>query len=375
MHFLSFCLRNVLRRKQRSLLTASAVAIAIAAVVALVGVATGFQRDFIAFYEGVGIDILAVGRAEILNSALDESYTDKIEAVDGVLEVVPGLTDSTAFPDKNLMVVPLNGLTPETAVFDHYQENMVSGRLISKTDGKVVMLGKTIAATLGKTSGEVVDIDGERFEVVGVFDGFSVIEKGSIIMAIDQLQEHMGREGEVTGFSIIAKQGASEQEMDQIIANIEAIDPGRIEADRAGDHVRNQPQMKLAIGMAWVTSAIAMVIGTLGMLNTMLMSLQERIGEIGLLRAVGWTRHRIAKMILGESVLLSLAGGAVGVLAAFLLVDMLTWLPAAKGFISGKIDATVVGQGMAIAVAVGVVGGLLPALNATRLAPAEALRQ
>ncbi|MEM6799742.1 MAG: ABC transporter permease, partial [Planctomycetota bacterium] len=347
--------------------------IAVAAVVALVGVSTGFRRDFVDFYEGVGIDLLAVGRADTISSSLDESYPEKIKEVDGVAEVVPGLTDSTAFPEKNLMVVPLNGLTPGTRVFDHYE--MESGRLIDASDGKVVMLGKTVAATLGKTSGDTLEIDGEEFEVIGVYDGFSIIEKGSIVMAIDQLQEHMGREGEVTGFSIIAMNGTTEEGLDQMIADIEAIDPGRIEAQRAREHVENQPQMKLAIGMAWVTSSIAMVIGALGMLNTMLMSLQERIGEIGLLRAVGWTRARIAKMILAESVMLSLLGGVAGVVTAFVLVALLTLLPAAKGFISGKIDLSVVIQGMVIAVGVGVIGGLLPALNATRLAPAEALRQ
>ncbi|MEM9186757.1 MAG: ABC transporter permease [Planctomycetota bacterium] len=373
MHFLAFCYRNVLRRKQRSTLTACSVAIAVAAVVALVGVATGFKRDFIQFYEGVGIDILAVGKGKILARPLDESLTDKIKAVEGVAEVVPGLTDQTSFPDYDLMIVPLNGIEPGTTVFAHME--ILSGRTLTSEDGKAVMLGKTVAETLEKTAGDTVDIDGEDFQVVGVYDGFSVIEKGTIVMAIDQLQEHMDREGEVSGFSIIAMNGTTAEGLQQIIADIEAIDPSRIDAQLAREAVENQPGVKMGIGMAWVTSSIAMVIGTLGMLNTMLMSLQERVGEIGLLRAVGWTRSRIAKMILGESVLLSLLGGLVGVLAAFGLVEMLTWLPSAKGFISGQIDATVVAQGMAIAVGVGIVGGLLPALNATRLAPAEALRQ
>lgn len=374
MHFLSLCLHNVLRRKQRSMLTAVAVAIAVAAVVALVGVATGFRRDFVQFYEGVGIDILAVGKGKLLSRPLDESLTDKLKEVRGVAEVVPGLTDQTAFPDYDLMVVPLNGLQPKTQVFDHME--IVSGRKLEPDDGKGVMLGKTLAETLEKTAGDTIDIDGVDYEVVGVYDGFSIIEKGTIVMPIGTLQEHMGRQGEVSGFSIIAENGyTSKEELERIIADIEAIDPNRIDAQFAREAVENQPAVKMAIGMAWVTSAIAIVIGTLGMLNTMLMSLQERIGEIGLLRAVGWRKGRIAKMILGESVLLSLVGGTVGVVAAFGMVELLKKVPAAQSFISGKIDLEVVVQGMAIAVAVGIVGGLLPALNATRLAPAEALRQ
>jgi len=373
MHFLSIGFRNVLRRKTRSLLTACSVAIAVAAVVALVGLSTGFRRDMIDFYEKLGIDLLVVGNGDIIKGGLNESYTDKLKAIDGVVQIIPGLTDSTSFPDHGLVVVPLNGLTPGTMVFDHME--MVNGRKISPADGKVVMLGKTIANALEKESGDLVDIDGVEFQVVGVYDGFSIVEKGSIVMSIDQLQEHMGRPGEVTGFSIIAETDASPEKLDQMIADIEAIDPGRIEANTARKHIENQAPMKLAIGMAWVTSAISIIIGTLGMLNTMLMSLQERIGEIGLLRAVGWTRSRIAKMILAESLLLSLLGAIVGVVVAFLLVNGLTIMPAAKGFISGEIDVQVVVQAIALALGLGVIGGLLPALNATRIVPAEALRQ
>ncbi|MEM6331558.1 MAG: ABC transporter permease [Planctomycetota bacterium] len=373
MSFFSLCCRNVLRRRFRSTLTACAVAIAVAAVVALVGVSTGFRRDFILFYEGVGIDIMAVGRASIVGSAIDEAYADKVKRIEGVQQVIPGLLDTTAFPEKDLMYVPINGMEPGTMVFDRIEKNLVSGRLLRTSDGAAVMLGKTLAEALGKTSGDTVEIDGEPYAVVGVNDSFSVIEKGSIIMPLAQVQKHMRREGEITGLSVIADGKATAEDLDRIIAQIEAISP-ELEAQRARDHIENQPQIKLAVGMAWITSSIAIVVGGLGMLNTMLMSLQERIGEIGLLRAVGWTRRRIARMILAESVVLSLAGGFVGVLAAIGLVMLLSKFPAAKGFISGQIDLAVMLQGILLAVGVGVVGGAVPAWKATRLAPAEALR-
>lgn len=375
MQFITFCYRNVLRRKQRSLLTAGAVAIAVAAVVALVGVSTGFQRDFINYYEGVDVDLLVVrsGSARKLTSTLDESLTAEIAAVEGVKEVIPGLADVVSFPDADMPVVPVSGLMPETMVFDHME--MLSGRKIKLDDENVVMLGATIADSLGKTTGDMLEVvEGEEFEVIGVYDGFSVIENGSIVISIEQLQYLMGREGEVSGFSIISENPSDDQQLDRIIMEVGELESG-IAVRRTRDHVQEQPEIKTAIGMAWVTSAIAMIIGTLGMLNTMLMSLQERIGEIGLLRAVGWTRQRIASMILTESVLLSILGGVIGVCIAYLLVQFLTWLPVARGFVSGQIDLSIIMQAMAIAIGVGIIGGLLPAMNATRLAPAEALRQ
>ena len=64
--------------------------------------------------------------------------------------------------------------------------------------------------------------------------------------------------------------------------------------------------------MSWITSAIAIIIGAVGMLNTMIMSVSERTREIGILRAIGWRKRRIVRMILVESVLLSLSGGLIG---------------------------------------------------------------
>lgn len=375
MHFLSFVYRNVTRRKLRSLLTASAVAIAVASVVALVGIASGFQATFLEFYEGVGIDLLVVrtGSARRLTSTIDQSLVPKIEAVKGVTEVIPGLADVVSFPDEGLYVVAVSGLVPETMVFDHME--MIGGRKLTKEDGKACMLGATLADTLGKKTGDKVEIvEGDEFVIIGVFDGFSVIENGSIVVSVGQLQRLMDRDGQVSGISVIVDEPSNEAELERIAAEIKTMEQG-ISVRQTKEHVESLSEIQVAIAMAWLTSVVAMIIGTLGMLNTMLMSLQERIGEIGLLRAVGWTRSRIAKMILAESILMSVIGGLMGVVAAFILVAILTELPVAKGLIEGRIDLKVIGQGMLIAVIVGVLGGVLPALNATRLAPADALRQ
>lgn len=376
MRFFSFVVRNVMRRKLRSALTASAVAIAVAAVVSLVGIATGFKSTFMEFYEGVGVDLLVTrGGQRRLTSTIDEALVDKIKQVPGVVDVIPGLADVISFPDDGLYVVAVSGLEPETMVFDHM--NMISGRKLKQDDGKQAMLGMALAESLGKTTGDTVEIvEGDEFEVVGVFEGFSIIENGSVVVSVDQLQRLMDREGQVSGISIVTDQQVREDpaEMDRIAARVEEMEQG-IHVRPTREHVESLSEIQVAVAMAWLTSAIAMVIGTVGMLNTMLMALQERVGEIGLLRAVGWTRSRIAKMILAESVVMSVVGGVLGVVAACVLVYVITQLPAAKGLIEGEISPSVVLQGMAIALVVGVLGGVLPALNATRLAPAEALRQ
>lgn len=375
MHFVSFLIRNLLRRKLRTLLTASAVAIAVGSVVSLVGISTGFLDTFMGFYKGVGIDLLVTregGAARRLTSSLPESLADKIKAVPGVKEVIPGSVDVIALSEYDLPVVPVNGLVPETFIFDHYR--MSSGRKLNRDDQEAAMLGVALAAAVGKKVGDKLElIPDEPYEIVGIFEADSPLDNGAVILPLKQMQYMTDREGLVTGVSIVLENPDDTGQMQSVKEAVLKLEKG-LSVRPTKEHVESLTEIRTVIGMAWLTSAVAMVVGTLGMLNTMLMSLQERTGEIGLLRAVGWTRGRIARMILGESVLLSVLGGVLGVLGAMALVFVLTQLPAAM-MVQSRISPTVIVQGMTVALVVGILGGVLPALHATKLAPADALRQ
>jgi putative ABC transport system permease protein len=126
--------------------------------------------------------------------------------------------------------------------------------------------------------------------------------------------------------------------------------------------------------MAWVTSTVALFIGSIGMLNTMIMSVFERTKEIGVLRAIGWGRWRVVKMILMESVILSLLGGALGAVGAIFLTKMLSHFPAAAGVIDGNLAPSVILDGFLIALGVGLLGAAYPAYRGAQLLPTEALR-
>jgi putative ABC transport system permease protein len=130
----------------------------------------------------------------------------------------------------------------------------------------------------------------------------------------------------------------------------------------------------MAHGMAWVTSIIAVVVGAVGTLNTMIMSVVERVREISILRAIGWRKSRVVRMIVGESLLISVVGAVVGALAAWALTRWLSTQPMASAFLEGSIAPTVFGKGFLLALLVGLIGGLYPAFRAAQLLPAEGLR-
>jgi putative ABC transport system permease protein len=138
--------------------------------------------------------------------------------------------------------------------------------------------------------------------------------------------------------------------------------------------VQTAAHITMLKAMTWMVSVIAVVIGVISMLNTMIMSVLERTQEIGILRAVGWPKSRIVRMILGEAIVLGLAAAAFGAVGAVSFTYVLTLFPKANGFIEGGIAPVVIAEGFALTLFIGVLGAAYPAVRAARLLPTEALR-
>jgi putative ABC transport system permease protein len=375
MWFFTFVIRNLARRPFRTFLTVSAIAIAVCAVVALVGVTVGFEQSYVELYEQANVDLVVVrtGVRNPLTSTLNEELADQIRQIDGVEHVIAELTDSISFEDEGVYGVGLYGRVPGTVVFDHL--NMIAGRPLRRGDKAKVLLGSILAANLGKQVGDSVMIFGEEeFQVVGIFETKSLFETSAVIMPLDSMQKLLAREGDVTSFSIVLTNSLDGELVDRVCRAIKGIWSG-IAVMPTREHVDSRAEMRVARAMAWLTSAVALLIGGVGTFNTMAMSVHERTREIGILRAIGWRKSRIVRMVLSESMLLSVAGGFFGSFAAVALLQVLTRLPAAAGLIEGWVQPQVVVQGMVLAVAVGLLGGLMPAYAATRMLPTAAIHE
>lgn len=378
MWFSTLVVKNLIRRPLRSILTILAISLAIASVVSLVGIADGFEASFRKLYDRKGIDIFVVrsGPTQRISSSLPESLGDKIRQVPGVKDIIPGLFDIVVFPNSNLNV-PLNGWVPESYVFEYLK--VLEGRKLTRYDEKKVMLGTVLARNLQVKVGDhlVIQEGGEPFEVVGIHETFNVLENGALVMPLRELQEIMDRKGQVTGFSVILDPEMKKANPDLVPTvrhQIEKLEKS-ISALSTQDHLRSLTEIQLVKAMAWLTSAIALAIGLFGVMNTMVMAVNERTKEIGVLRAVGWRPKRVLRLVLLEAVVMSLVGAIVGILFSILLVQTLTRLPRVSGFIDGNIQPIYFFYGFAIAVLVGLLGGIFPARRASRMLPTAALRQ
>ena len=129
-----------------------------------------------------------------------------------------------------------------------------------------------------------------------------------------------------------------------------------------------------AKAMSWATTTITVVLGAVGVMNTMMMSVSERTREIGLLLAVGWRRRRIVQLVLYEAVVLSIAGGLIGLAVGITTVKLLERTPLLQGKIAGEIGLPLFALALGVAVPLGVAGGAFPAIRAAQLQPGQALR-
>jgi putative ABC transport system permease protein len=373
MRFSTFVIKNIVRRRVRSSLTIIGVAVAVGAVVALVGIAIGFEQSFLSIYQRQKVDLIVQqsGSKQKLLSALPEALGDRIAALPGVKTVYSSLLDWIEMDELKPVGLLLQGLQPNSPLFNFWK--ITSGRKLQPGDTNQVMLGKNLAATLDKKPGDYVTVlEDQQFQVVGIFEAGTTYEDGMMLIMLDYLQKFMGRKGLVTGFSLILEDRSPEA-IDRVSKAITGL-AKNLDVKTTQQLVDSTSEIQFIHAMAWITSTVALFIGAIGMLNTMIMSVFERTKEIGVLRAIGWGRWRVVKMILMESILLSLLGGVVGTVGAMILAKVLSTFPAAAGFIEGTLPPSVVLEGFMIALGVGLLGAAYPAYRGAQLLPTEALR-
>jgi putative ABC transport system permease protein len=156
-------------------------------------------------------------------------------------------------------------------------------------------------------------------------------------------------------------------------AEIEAALPG-MRAVPATERASDNQFVKLAHASAWGTSSLALLIGIVGIANTMAMSIFERTREIGILRALGWNRWQVLAHIEIEAVTLGLGGGFLGIALGWCALLVLAALPRTASLVSASLHWQLLAEAVGIAMFAGLIAGALPAWRAGQLSPVDALR-
>ena len=249
----------------------------------------------------------------------------------------------------------------------------VNGTAFSNSSTDEVIIGKTSAQSLNKTVGDTINLYGKDFKVTGTFETGNFITDAGIMMPLSTLQNLTSNKNKVSNILVKVTDNANVTTVSQ---SIEDAYPNQLTTTTAEATASRINQGLSFIDTAsWAISLLAIFIGAVGVINTMIMSVYERTREIGVLKAVGWKDRRILGMILGESIVLTLIAFIVGTVVAVVGVELiLTLSPSVGGIIKPSFAYDIFLRAFIVAFLVGVLGGLYPAYRASRLSPTEALR-
>lgn len=359
-------LKNLLRRKTRTFLTMLGIAIGVSAVVALGGFAEGFINGYSTILTSSGADIILAqaDAVDIILSAVDDSVAPQVEVMAGVDKVAGVLLGMITTPDVPYFVV--FGLDQKEFAIRHYK--VIEGQ--ATLGSRQVLLGKAAAKNFKKKVGDNFKIQEVSFRVVGIYETGQNVEEMGAVIPLKEAQDVFKKPRQVSYYQIKAK---SPEMIASVIKEMERRFP-KLTASRSANYMDDQQETTMLRAMGWFIGLLAVIAGGLVMMNTMLMSVFERTREIGVLRALGWRKSRVLRVILGESFVLSILGGLVGLALGVGMVYGLNQLPALLGFLDNAISPALLIQGMLTALFLGAVGGVYPAWRAAQLQPVEAMR-
>ncbi|MBN2462384.1 MAG: ABC transporter permease [Dehalococcoidia bacterium] len=388
--------KSIFSNKLRSSLTMLGIIIGVSAVVLMVALGTGFQVSMQQTFENLGASALYVYSSTdktvktLRPLTIEDAQALENKALAPAIAVVsPALNAGvSASYGNNNVNVQATGVTPMITQIKSY--NLEGGRFISDQDvtarENVVVLGyQTVLDLFGSQAplGQSIRIGGMKFQVVGFIEKMGGFAGDSyILMPLTTMQSKISG-----GSSIqqIAVKAVSPDKVDAAIAQITAImrarhyiAPGAADDFQIRDmrEVLESMQDQLAAFSFFLSSvgAISLIVGGIGIMNIMLVSVTERTREIGIRKAIGAKRRDILVQFLIEAATLSLSGGLVGLLLALLLSMGMQNVPMGNLTIAAKISVGVVILALTVSIGIGVISGTYPAFRAAKLDPIESLR-
>ena len=352
------------------------IAIGITTIVALGLITTGMEDSVQTSLNDVGAEITVSNSSSVgTNTGLmDISIVDEMKNRTGVIDAAGGLTVTEMNMDR------LKSRDSDTSSLATTVVGLAPDKLymmgIDKVDGKIyengtrdAIVGAEYAEVNNVSIGDDITLQGKEFNVSGIFETGSPFVDSGIYVPLDTLQDITDTDGVSR---ILVKTGedvndsAISEKIEDDYENFTTLTSEEI-SSIANDVLGILDTATLAV------SALAIIVGGIGIINTMVMAVYERTKEIGVLKSVGWKSRKILTMILGETLVLTTLSGIVGSIFGILIPEVGLRLFNVTDFALGYSPKTFI-LAFGITIIVGIIGGIYPAYKASKLAPTEALR-
>jgi putative ABC transport system permease protein len=372
-------------RPLRVFLSALGIAIGIAAMTAVVGVSSSSRAELDRQLAALGTNLLAVAPGNTMTgdtATLPTESVDMIRRIEPVEEVAAlgEVPDTNVYRTDRIPEVETRGLSVQAAHLDLPDTvgvTVVAGTWLNAATARypVAVLGSQAAALLGITSVREdvqVYLGGQWFTVVGILDEALLAPEldNAALVGWPAAESYLDFDGHPTTIYTRASDASVEAVGGVLAATANPQAPNEVQVSRPSDALAaRQATDRAFTGLLLGLGAVALLVGGVGVANTMVISVLERRAEIGLRRSLGATRGQIRLQFVAESLLLSMIGGVGGVLLGIAVTG---------GYAATRDWPTVVPAwatlgGVAATLAIGAIAGLYPAIRAARLPPTEAL--
>ena len=393
--------------KMRSALTVLGIIIGVTAVISLMSIGQGSQAAITSQIESLGTNLLYVRAGAssqgIVRGAQGSANTltmadaEAIAELSSVAAVAPQVgTFAQVVAGSENTNTQILGVTPEYSSVRNYQ--VADGEFITdaqvEAKSLVVVLGSNVAETLfGETSpvGQYIKINGRQFKVIGVLESKGSTGLGSqddiVLAPITTVQYRLSSSQTVSGqktVQTIYVQVVNVKQTDTAIQQITSILEQRHNITNGEDDFTITSQQETIDTLkestqVWVIllgaiAGISLLVGGIGIMNIMLVSVTERTREIGIRKALGAKRRDILLQFLVEAASMSLIGGAIGVFVGWGFSALISGMSLGGTTIETVMSVNIPILAVSVAAAIGIIFGLYPAYRAARLNPIEALR-
>ncbi len=374
-------------RKLRAALSALGIAIGVAAIVAVLGLANSSQAGLLAEISRLGTNLLTVSNGTTLTgqtAELPDAAPGMIGRLPGVIGVQYTAQVSSASVYRSPLI-PANdddglSVTASSLGLPAVAGTAVAqGRYLNAATARqpVVVLGYEAAQLLGIDRiwpGERIWVGGMWFYVVGILKPATLAPQidTSVMVGFPAAEHYLGLDGHPSEIYVrtVNTQAATNAVDNVLAAQANPENPNEVTVSQPSDTLTAQADAAGAFNTLFLgLGAVALLVGAVGVANIMIISVLERRQEIGLRRALGATKGQIRAQFLAEAILLALAGGAVGVIAGAVATAIYAH---AKGW-AIVIPPEAWAGGLGAALLIGALAGLLPAVRAARLSPTQAL--
>jgi putative ABC transport system permease protein len=357
---------NLTRRYGRTIATAVGIALGVGTIVALLSTGSGLKRTAAELIHlgQADLGVFQKGVSDPTASILPASLASRLERRPDVARATP-----------LLLLIEAVRQNPAAVVFGADPRGFFAERLVvtsgaKRTGRRDVLVGDRLASELELRAGDPLTVQRRRFRVAGIYHSGVFFEDTGAVIDLRTAQRMAHRGGNAT---TIAVEVAPNLRHDAVERALRRALPGIQIIGTPDDAVRAGANGRLIRNAVRIIGALALIVGGLGVANTMAMAVLERQRELALLSAVGWPPVRIAAVVLAEGVLTSMLGAALGLLLGVVGANWLGDALGVSSVVSPHVTPWTIGQALLIGVAVGILGGLYPAWRATRVSGVELL--